>query len=225
MSQNDTFPERYSVGYISGPTLPHASRLLTWFAERHIAAGVMKVSAHEYRFIVPYRQSDHRILVGVIENDKLEYALLADQLALDLAREFSVDVALDEWGESPTQEADWSDVEALVDSPEPYDEYSEYTYIISKAKNDTALGLAQSLEVQVEYARVSGRAIWRLKQPHDWYEAGFLKSDLPAFIFQNGIVAVQYGMVTAPVPLASLGEVQLSLSPTDVPYEICCRLE
>lgn len=222
MKAKDTFFERYTIGHISGPTLPHVSRLLAWFGERQIVAGVMTMPAREHQFIVPYEWSD-RQLVGRVENDKVAYTLLADQLAMDLAREFSVDVELGEWGDIVTEGADWSGNELSTDALD--DEPEAYSYIVSRAKNETALGFAQSIKTDIEYYRVSGHALWRLAQAYDWYEAGFLKSDLPAFVFQHDMVMVQYGAVTEPLLLAPMGEVQLSMPVDDASSAVAAMLQ
>lgn len=223
MKVSDTFFERYTVGHISGPTLPHVSRLVAWFGERGIVAGVMETPAHEHQFIVPCVWSDQR-LIGRIEKKKLVYTLLADQLGLDLAREFSVDVMLGEWGETFAEGADWSAAELHLHTLQDDDEPETLSYIVSKAKHDTALGLAQSMRADIEYARAGGYALWRLGRPYDWYEAGLVGSDLPAFVFQDGMVVVQYGTVTPPVLLAPAGDVRLSLRPDDVASDIAVVL-
>lgn len=202
----DTFFDNYAFGTIASPDNIETDELLAWFRDHDIVAGVARTSDnHTYEFYVPMFENpfiEDKTLVGTVTPDgDLDFKLLSDQFALELANDFSADVYMDS---ASYDFADWSD--------EPREGLTRKTntYIISKAPPESAMNYAHTIKQTVEYARLNKFSLWKSKDYGAWYDYGFMPRELPAFIFVDGFLMIQYKAMSDPIHLYPTDRIKMS---------------
>ena len=201
----DTFFDNYAFGTIASPEKIDTDELLTWFRDHDIIAGVARTDKHTYEFYLPMFENPYvedKTLIGTVtpEGD-LDFKLLSDQIALELANDFSADVYMDS---ASYDFADWSD------EPKEEPPRKSATYIISKAPSESAMNYAHTIKQTVEYTRVNKLSLWKYKDYGAWYDYGFMPRELPAFIFVDGFLMVQYKTMSEPIYLHPTDRMRMS---------------
>lgn len=199
----DDFFERYAFGTISSPTDLTTTDLVDWFTDNSIVAGLWTLDDKNFEFIVPINPNDYEFVYTVDKNGEIDDSLLIEQLAVLIAKRFSVDVTINE---SAILKADWSDQKDTVETKD------KPAYVISSATPESAMQTAHSMRQSIEYGSVGKLSVWRFTEPAGWFEYTLMPYELPMYVFDEGSIAIRNKIMREPIQLRREGALLLSMS-------------